>query len=81
MINRVEEQQSVEAALAYVVKPTNEGKESSIIFVFRGTVEECRDLFKKLHQETALCTGPDDRIEERSANLVIMDMREDFQNN
>jgi hypothetical protein len=82
MANRIEpEDDGAEAALAYVVEPGKDGKEKGIIFVFRGTVEECRDLFNKLHEQTALCTGPEDRIEERRAKLVIMDVREDWENN
>lgn len=51
------------------------------MFVFRGTVEECHEMYHRLYKEAAVVTGSEEELEERGAKLIIMDAREDFQNN
>ena len=78
MKNRISEHGSgepdSEAALAYTIGPGKDGKES-LMFVFQGTVEECREMFEQLYQKTAMITGPEEELEERAAKLIIMDNR------
>jgi hypothetical protein len=80
MKTRISEKVDCEAVLAYEIEPGKDRKRS-FMFVFRGTVEECEQMFEGLCQKTALVTGPEDDLEERPAKLVILDAKEKFQNN
>lgn len=77
MANRLEKDEGAkdyEGAVAYMIEPGKDGN-SSIIFVFRGTMTDCEDVYDKLFRKTALCTGPEEKSEERPAKLIIMDAR------
>ena len=65
-----------EAAVGYEIEPAHSGSPPSMMFVFRGTRDECSELAGRLYQTTRIGGV----VESRRALIVVIDLGKNPQN-